>query len=70
MSFLTRLPDNLNADMLLQSVEEIKVPFKKFEKVRERELAKVEGHVIEEKRKRGLCACLIIHSFTYFYFLL
>ena len=55
MSFLTRLPDNLNADMLLQSVEEIKVPFKKFEKVRERELAKVEGRVIEEKKEKEGC---------------
>ena len=43
MSFLTRLPDNLQADALLQSVEEIKIPYKKYDKVREREAAKVQG---------------------------
>ena len=36
MSFLTRLPEDLNADVLLDSVHEIKISYKKFKKVRER----------------------------------
>lgn len=36
MSFLTRLPEDLNADVLLDSVHEIKISYKKFNKVRER----------------------------------
>ncbi len=55
MSFLTRLPENLRADALLQSVEEIKIPYKKFEKVRERELAKVSGQGVGDKREKDGC---------------
>ncbi len=36
MTFLTRLPEDLNADVLLDSVHEIKISYKKFKKVREK----------------------------------
>ena len=55
MSFLTRLPETLRADMLLQSVEEIKIPYKKFQKIRERELARVEGRQVDDRGERDGC---------------
>lgn len=36
MTFLTRLPEDLSADTLLDSVGEIKISYKKFKKVREK----------------------------------
>ena len=72
MSFLTRLPETLRADMLLQSVEEIKIPTRSSKNTREG-AGKGRGAPSGRPRREGwLCASLInnyvfAHYISYIY---